>query len=396
MALCSTVEGYSSTGSLTGSLNGHCSTGSLSRYCSIGSGCSTDSRRACCSPGSLLEESTGTNIKATSVELINDPGFHHDLRNTLDFYNVDQNYKLTQLDKTTETGTLKCAVAIPSDNGENSSLLNLEFPERKTFVTGEMPFMILATILILLFTATVLLFANWSLIKQKRLLATNIDFFNNMAHEFRTPLTSVGLATNMLRKNSNDAKNDQLIEIIRRENSKLLNQVERVLHLAQIENGDYHLQKEEIKLQSFLQTLIYEMKMQIDERKANVILSDIPVDLKIHADKIHLATVFRNLIDNALKYSEEHPDIRISAMDSENGIFITIEDNGIGIPTEHNRIIFEKFQRTQQSDVHERKGFGLGLAYVKKMMELHKGFVRVKSELNKGSRFELFLPNPKY
>jgi two-component system phosphate regulon sensor histidine kinase PhoR len=382
MALCSTVEGYDGNGmcgrtcSSLGAISGCCSTGSIHDSSAI-------------SPKEEIITS------ASTTELINDPGFHHDLRSTLDFYNVNQDYKLTQLDKTAETGTLKCAVAIPSDNGESSSFLNLEFPERKTFVTGEMPFMILATILILLFTATVLLYANWSLIKQKRLLATNIEFFNNMAHEFRTPLTSVGLATNMLRKNSNDTKNDQLIEIIQRENSKLLSQVERVLHLAQIENGDYHLQKEEILLHDFLQSVISEMKMQIDERNANIIISNIPVNLSIHADKIHLATVFRNLIDNALKYSEEHPDIRISATENDNGIFITIEDNGIGIPTENKQIIFEKFQRAQQSDVHERKGFGLGLAYVKKMMELHKGFVRVNSELNKGSRFELFLPSMK-
>ncbi len=268
----------------------------------------------------------------------------------------------------------------------------LDFPDKETYMMGKMRFMIIAFVLILLFTVVVLWYANWSLMKQKRLLETNVDFFNNMAHEFRTPLTNVNLATNLLVKKHKELKNNEMVGIIRRENSILLSQVERVLHLARIENGDYSLQKEQVHLKTLLQAVCDEMAMQIEARNAKVYLDTIPDTFEIFGDRLHLGNVFRNLLDNALKYSSDNPEIRISAREHAEGILIGVQDNGVGIPDGQCGHIFEKFQRANQGNLHEQKGFGLGLAYVKSMVELHKGSIRVSSELNKGSHFEVFLP----
>jgi signal transduction histidine kinase len=331
------------------------------------------------------------------ADLAGDAAFNAALRKTLNFYQVNLDYRLA-LDHSGAPDTSKaelyqCAISLPTNTGRQAAYINLEFPEKQAFMRGKMSFMLLATVLILLFTAAVFWFANWSLLQQKRLLQTNVDFFNNMAHEFRTPLTNVGLAINMVSKKHEALKNDPLLDIIRQENTKLLNQVERVLHLAGLENGDYALQKERIPLNTLLQAIVAELAMQIEAKKAVVHLEVVPENIEVFGDRLHLGNVFRNLLDNALKYSPSAPEIRISAHEHPKGMLIEVQDNGLGIPPSESSLIFEKFQRISRGNVHEQKGFGLGLAYVKSMVELHKGTVRVRSEPNRGSCFEVFLPS---
>jgi two-component system phosphate regulon sensor histidine kinase PhoR len=141
-----------------------------------------------------------------------------------------------------------------------------------------------------------------------------------------------------------------------------------------------------------LRSVTDDLEIQIDQRKAEVIIEDIPDDIQIFGDKQHLVNVFRNLIENALKYATEQPKILITSKEQNEGILISIQDNGIGIPASQREYIFEKFQRVQQGNLHEQKGFGLGLSYVKRIVELHKGFIQVDSEINKGSRFNVYLP----
>lgn len=341
-----------------------------------------------------------TGIPALSGTLALDTAFKANLHRALKEQGIDLDFYIPVPDGTvsqllTQGGQQQpqCAMMVTaSDSMDTSNFTHLAFPGKETFMMGKMRFMIIAFVLILLFTAVVLWYANWSLMKQKRLLETNVDFFNNMAHEFRTPLTNVSLATNLLVKKHKDLKDNQIVGIIRRENSKLLAQVERVLHLARMENGDYSLQKEQVNLKALVQSVCEEMGMQIEERSASVQFDDIPNTFEVFGDRLHLGNVFRNLLDNALKYSCVNPEIRISAQEQAEGVLIWVQDNGVGIPDSQCGHIFEKFQRANQGNLHEQKGFGLGLAYVKSMVELHKGFIRVSSELNKGSRFEVFLP----
>jgi signal transduction histidine kinase len=370
MALCSTVEEY-------------------------GGGALCTKARGGDAPTCLPAPDTESNF-VIPVDLVSDSTFNASLRQSLNFYQVDLDYDMTLSSEARpaekQDEIYQCAIAIPSETNQESAFIHLSFADKEKFMLGRMPFMIVATILILMFTAIVLLFANWSLMKQKKLLETNVDFFNNMAHEFRTPLTNMGLAANMLVKKQKDLRGNDFVEIIKRENAKLLGQVERVLHLASVESGDYSLHKERLHLKSLLAGVQEEMHMQIKERQAIVRLDGVSEGLEVFGDRVHLGNVFRNLLDNALKYSNGNPGIRISAIENAKGIIVSVEDNGIGIPAGQCELIFEKFQRAGQGDLHERKGFGLGLAYVKRMVELHNGSVRVDSEVNKGSRFDVFLP----
>src|SRR5688572_6675520 len=220
MALCSTLEEYGE-----------------------GAICSIPSCAVLCSPAAE------DYAPKQNSNLVNNEGFQTDLRKTLDFYNIDLSYQVSQTDEVTagenKNEKATCIVNVPSHSEEDAgSVVILDFPEKQSFMLGKMKFMIAASLLILLFTAIVLLLANWWLMKQKRLLRTNIEMYNNMAHEFRTPLTNINLATSMLTKESNNSKSNKFLDIISRENGKLIQHVERILHLARLDNGEYALQNE--------------------------------------------------------------------------------------------------------------------------------------------------------
>lgn len=367
MALCSTVEDYGG-----------------------GALCTKTGSGATC-----LQPDMASSSFVIPTDLVADSAFNAQLRSSLDFYQVDIDYTMSMSEAPVTVGcesqVFQCAIAIPTDTIGESAFIHLTFEDKDKFMLGKMSYMVVSTILILLFIAIVLLFANWSFLKQKRLLETNIDFFNNMAHEFRTPLTNMGLALKMLTKKHTDLKTNDFVKILRQENTKLLSQVERVLDMAAVENGDA-LQKERLHLKTLLQSIRDEMAIQIRDRNANVSMEDVPESFEVYGDKMHLGNVFRNLLDNALKYSSANPEIRISAQEHAKGISISVADNGIGIPSAQSELIFEKFQRAGNGAPCAQNGFGLGLAYVKRMVELHHGSVSVNSEVNKGSRFEIVLP----
>jgi signal transduction histidine kinase len=283
-------------------------------------------------------------------------------------------------------------VGLPAESEYGNRIIQLEFPDKIAFALSKMKMMVFSTVLILLFTISVLLFANWMLIRQKKLLQSSIDFFNNMAHEFRTPLSNIQLATNLLIRKFEHLKDHSLVTVIKRESVNLLHQVESVLQIARLENGDYASKKEIIKLSDLLGSVRQEMSIRIDEQNAKVELDRIPEDLEIFGDRQHLKNAFRNLLDNALKYCKDQPRISISAKKQPHGVLISVKDNGIGIPPAESKLIFEKFKRVNQGNLHDYKGFGLGLAYVKNIVEVHKGFVRASSEGRNGSSFDIYLP----
>ncbi len=326
------------------------------------------------------------------VNMVDKPEFRSVLDKSLMFYQIDLNYVLNlSAEKKCGPDSYQTTVFLPELGGKEA-YLGISFPDKQKFLLGGMNLMVLTSALILVFITVVLLFVNWALVKQRRLLKTNVDFFNNMAHEFRTPLSNIRLAVSMLVRKNEGLKDNPLVEVVRLENTRLLEEVERVLHLAKTESGDYALEKEVIDLKGLLQSALKSLTLVVADRGATITLEEIPEDLQVSGDRQHLCNVFRNLLDNALKYTRELPLIRIFARPEAQGVVIVIQDNGIGIPLAQREMIFEKFQRVHQGNQHDRKGFGLGLAYVKNMIELHKGSVRVLSEENRGSRFEVYLP----
>ena len=365
MALCMAVDQISETEEKT-NLKVSCSvSGTLGQQC-------------CANNLSLFM--TNSNVKKVVDE-------------ALAFYNINMPFEMEVSEynellfppKETEP-SYSCSLNPLIDNETHK--LDVSFPGKRAYVFDKMWLMFISSIIILLFITGIFIYANYSLIKQVRISERNKEFFNHMAHEFKTPLTNIGLASSLLSKKSDD----NLINIISSENKQLSEQVDRVLSMASIESGQYKIKKEEIRLSDLLLNIKTQMQFQLQDKNAELIINDNKNDASVWADKFHLSNAIRNIIDNAIKYSEKEPIIHISIIKTEENIKIQIQDNGIGISNSDQKLLFEKFFRIKENVNFTTKGFGLGLSYVKKIMDLHKGTITVISDLNKGSRFDLTIP----
>lgn len=234
-----------------------------------------------------------------------------------------------------------------------------------------------------------------TIFKQKKLSDMTTDFINNMTHELKTPISTISLASNMLKKPLILGNPDKIVhfsEIIHEENRKLQMQVEQVLHLAKLERGDFGLNKIQTNIHQVIQEAINTLDLQVKTRGGKIKCYLNALQVNLMADVTHLINVVSNLLDNANKYSPEYPEIIVSTHNKEDGIVIVIEDKGIGMSKDKQKHIFEKFYRVTTGNVHDVKGFGIGLAYVKLMVDAHRGHIQLHSELGKGSKFEVFLP----
>jgi two-component system phosphate regulon sensor histidine kinase PhoR len=313
-----------------------------------------------------------------------------------DFYAIDMDYELEIIEEASFSSfgtfpTYQCALN-PLQESDNY-VMSITFPDKRDYIFGKIKFMFFSSIFILFFITSVFIFANYTLLRQKKMAQINKEFFNNMAHEFRTPLTNISLAGNLLAKKTTDPTHQRYLDIVKEESGKLKHQIERVLHLAKLENGEYQLEKESLCPRKLMQNVIEGMDIQIKEKNANVLFFSNEENIELEGDKFHLGNAFRNLLDNALKYSCATPEIKIRMKKENQGILFQFEDNGIGIGQKEQQGVFEKYRRVQNGDVHDQQGFGLGLAYVKMIVERHQGFIKVISDLNKGTRFDLFLPS---
>jgi two-component system phosphate regulon sensor histidine kinase PhoR len=248
----------------------------------------------------------------------------------------------------------------------------------------------LVIIIILSFTYTFLMFN-----RLRRLSELKSDFINNMTHEFKTPISTISLACEAL--NDKDIqKSEELyqsyIRIINEENSRLGLMAEQILQTAKMEKGDISLNLENTDLHILLAEVIHNITIQV-EIKDGKISSGFEADQStLMADRMHLTNVFLNLLDNANKYSPIKPEIKVKTHNEGEWMVCSIEDKGIGISKSDQKKIFEKLYRVPEGNIHNFKGFGLGLSYVKTIVEKHGGQIRLESELKKGTRFEVLLP----
>ncbi len=231
--------------------------------------------------------------------------------------------------------------------------------------------------------------------RQKKLSEIKNDFVNNMTHEFKTPIATISLASDSILSNKiiNDPEKVQrFIGIIKEENKRMLSQVEKVLQMALMDKHDFQLNIKAVNVHEIIQQAVNTIDLQVSQREGRIMQELNATRPVIKADQTHLTNIIYNLLDNANKYSPNAPIITIITEDAAHGIFIIVKDEGIGMSKENQKMIFEKFYRVPTGNIHNVKGFGLGLSYVKAMVQAHKGHISIESELNKGSTFTLFLP----
>jgi two-component system phosphate regulon sensor histidine kinase PhoR len=231
--------------------------------------------------------------------------------------------------------------------------------------------------------------------RQKKLTDMKTDFINNMTHEFKTPIATISLASEMLMKKTvqlNQEKTRRYASIIFDENTRLQNHVEQILSVSLLERGHFRLKKKEVDIHELLLEITEKFSLTVNERGGKLITHLTAEKHIIDADRTHLTSVFTNLLDNANKYSPAKPLINVSTQSTEDGLIISIEDHGSGISLENQQQVFNKLYRVPTGNIYTVKGFGIGLYYVKTIVEAHGGHIILKSELNKGSRFDVYLP----
>jgi two-component system phosphate regulon sensor histidine kinase PhoR len=231
--------------------------------------------------------------------------------------------------------------------------------------------------------------------RQKKISEIRSDFINNMTHELKTPISTISLAAQMIADKTiaqKDKNIDNLAQVISDESMRLKFQVERVLQMAIFERIKMELDMVELDVHGIIDKAVDNYTLQIGIRDGEIRKDFQATEPVATVDEIHLLNAVSNLIDNALKYSNDKPVIKISTRNNGTGILITIEDKGIGISGADLRRVFDKFYRVPSGNVHKVKGFGLGLSYVKKIIDEHNGLISVESTINKGTKFTIFLP----
>ena len=249
--------------------------------------------------------------------------------------------------------------------------------------------------IVIVFITLIFAYAIVVILKQKRLSEVKTDFINNMTHELKTPISTIGLSSAVL-LNKDIHKDPERIhryaQIIKAENSRLESQVERVLQLAKLDKGEINLKKETINIEQLIKESVEVFRIYAEQNGGTITTSFDLENNSTLADKVHITNIIHNLLDNANKYSPNNPTIDVKAFTLKNGISVSITDNGKGIKKEQQRLIFDKFYRIPTGSVHDVKGFGLGLYYVKQIINQHGGKISVESEINKGSKFTFWLP----
>ena len=286
------------------------------------------------------------------------------------------------------------SVVFKDENNISDYSIRLNFPNRTTFLLSSivevvLTSFVLITIIILAYITTILL-----LIRQRQISQIKSDFINNMSHEFKTPIATINLALSAIKNPQiigNKRKVNKYLKMIDDENNRMYEQVENVLMISQLEKNELNIEKRSLDLKNVINSSVSHLNLIIKNKNGKISIENEAKKTIINGNESHLTNVFINILDNALKYNDNIPEILIKLYNFEDKLNIEIVDNGIGMSKNVKSKIFQKFFREQTGNLHDIKGHGLGLSYVKKIIDFHDGSISVESELGVGSKFKIEL-----
>ncbi len=286
----------------------------------------------------------------------------------------------------------------PDNIIQQNVILSVVFPERANYVLGSMAWILGGSMVFSLFILATFALSLYFIVRQKKISEMKSDFINNMTHEFKTPIATISLAADTI-TNPKVIKDElsirHFIGMIKKENSRMNKKVETILQIASLDKKEIEFRFELLSVHSLIEKAVDTVEILVHQREGKIIQHLEAAENEISGDPEHLFNLVNNLLDNAIKYSEGAPEITIYTSSAKDGIVISVEDKGIGMSKSVQSRIFERFYRQASGNVHDIKGFGLGLNYVRAIVDAHKGNITVTSEPGKGSRFDVFLPfNP--
>ena len=273
--------------------------------------------------------------------------------------------------------------------------LSVYFPGQKNYILNTMWLMLFCSAIFILLIIYSFYYTISTILKQKKLSEIKNDFISNMTHEFKTPISTISLACEVLNDASIEKSKDKIhnyVKVINDENKRLSLLVENILQTAILDKGEFKLKIQPVDVHQIIQQVMNNIALQVEKRHGKITTALNASQEIINADRVHLTNIIYNLVDNALKYTQDNPDIHIETANIKENFLISIKDNGIGISKENQLKIFETMYRVSSGNIHNVKGFGLGLSYVKIVVERHGGSINVESDLGKGSKFTLMLP----
>lgn len=347
----------------------------------------------------VLEKYINTAIEEQRIDLAYDYGVYSN--ETESFYILNGHYatdlgmtdQVSNLDSDRDLYNSPHVINLSLNDEAGVGKIVMYFPRREASTWRSVLPNLLTS---LLFTSLILLCFIYTLtiiFRQKKVSEMKTDFINNMTHEFKTPIATISLASDSIPMVIKDEERvRRFVNIISQENQRMLRQVEKVLQISTAEKDDVQLNIQELNINELAQVAAENTALIVQSKGGTVTThfdSQMPI---VEGDMTHISNIIHNLLDNATKYSKEVPDITITTRDAKQGVEVVVTDNGIGMSKEVLKYIFDKFYRVHTGNRHDVKGFGLGLSYVKSMIDKHYGTVQVKSELGKGSTFTIFLP----
>ena len=282
-----------------------------------------------------------------------------------------------------------------TDEEESDYELYVSFPDKKEYILSTISWILVLSALFIFIIILSFASALYQLIRQKQISEIKTDFINNMTHEFKTPIATINLAIDSIKNPKiieDKEKVSRYAEMIRQENKRMHAQVENVLRISKLEKNQLDLSKDVVDLHDIIEDAVTHFQLIIKDRQGYIRKSLEAAQTEILASRFHMTNVVMNILDNAVKYSDEAPKIDIRTENVGNKVILKISDQGIGMTKNVQRKIFNKFYREQTGNIHNVKGHGLGLSYVKSIVEKHQGHVYVESEKGKGSTFTVKLP----